>query len=59
MSQLKIFNVSIAMMRAQKNVHAGSTDTRVGSRKQFCAHHRTSSSAKADDPVIADASDES
>src|SRR6266852_5048598 len=37
MSQLKIFNVSIAMMRAQKNVHADSTDTRVGSRKQFCA----------------------
>jgi hypothetical protein len=36
-SQLKIFNVSIAMMRAQKNVHADSTDTRVGSRKQFCA----------------------
>jgi hypothetical protein len=37
MSQLKIFNVSIAMMRAQKNVHADSTDTRIGSRKQFCA----------------------
>jgi hypothetical protein len=37
MSQLKIFNVSIAMMRAQKNVHADATGARVGVRKQFCA----------------------
>jgi hypothetical protein len=59
MSQLKIFNVSIAMMRAQKNVHADATLARVALRKQFCANHRTSSSAKADDPVIADARDES
>jgi hypothetical protein len=55
-SQLKIFNVSIAMMRAQKNGHADSTDTRVGSGKQFFAGQRTSSSAKADDPVFIDAS---
>jgi hypothetical protein len=37
MSQLKIFNVSIAMMRAQKNVRTDATGARVGVRRQFCA----------------------
>src|SRR5882724_10191557 len=40
MSQLKIFNVSIAMMRAQKNVHADATLARVALRRQFCAGFR-------------------
>src|SRR5713226_1329331 len=59
MSQLKSFNVSNEIMRAQKNGHAGSTLARVVWKKQFTSASHASSSAQADDPVYTDVSDES
>src|SRR5216684_6078918 len=59
MSQLKSFNVSNEIMRAQKNGHAGSTLARVVWKKQFTSASHASSSAQADDPVHTDISDES
>jgi hypothetical protein len=59
MSQLKSFNVSNEIMRAQKNGHAGSTLARVVWKKQFTSAPHPSSFAQADDPVYTDVSDES
>jgi hypothetical protein len=47
MSQLKSFNVSNEIMRAQKNGHAGSTPARVILEKQFTSASQASSFVNA------------